>query len=300
LVSLSPKFSGVAYGLFTATIWGGYLAMARNGIVGGMAAEDIAFLRFSVAGLIMLPWLLLNKPLALGGVGLWKSLALAALIGPVFMLLAIGGYEYAPLAHGAVFKPAVLTMVSIALAIALLDERLSRARAAGVAVIFAGLVAIAGPDLFVADGQTLRGDLMFAAAGTMWATFTVLSKLWMISPVQSTAVVSVLSGLAITPWYAVTRGFEPLLAQPVEVLISQIIVQGVLAGVIAILTFTRTVQLLGASGAAVFPAMVPAVAIVIGVPLIGEWPTGWQAIGLGLVTLGLLVALEIFNRRKRP
>lgn len=51
------------------------------------------------------------------------------------------------------------------------------------------------------------------------------------------------------------------------------------------------VQLLGPGRAAVFPALVPAVAILLGVPLVGEWPTLLQATGLAVVTSGLLIAI---------
>ena len=53
----------------------------------------------------------------------------------------------------------------------------------------------------------------------------------------------------------------------------------------------------GASRAAVFPALVPASAIMLGWPIAGEVPTLLQAIGLGLVTGGLLISVGLFRRR---
>jgi drug/metabolite transporter (DMT)-like permease len=69
------------------------------------------------------------------------------------------------------------------------------------------------------------------------------------------------------------------------------LVQGVLSGVVAVILFTRAVALLGASSAAIFPALVPAATILIGIPVAGEWPTAGQWLGLAVVSGGLLIAV---------
>ncbi|MGL6291725.1 MAG: EamA family transporter, partial [Silanimonas sp.] len=93
-----------------------------------------------------------------------------------------------------------------------------------------------------------------------------------------------------------------LAALSAEALVTQVIVQGVLSGIVAVLCFTRAAELIGAGRAAVFPAMVPAAAIVLGIPLAGEWPNGWQLGGLALVSAGLLIAIGVLPAmwRKRP
>lgn len=48
----------------------------------------------------------------------------------------------------------------------------------------------------------------------------------------------------------------------------------------------------GASRAALFPALVPATAMLIGIPTTGETPTIVQLVGLALSMLGLVVALR--------
>ena len=73
--------------------------------------------------------------------------------------------------------------------------------------------------------------------------------------------------------------------------------QGLLSGVVAVLAFTRAVALLGASSASIFPAMVPAVAVLVGIPLTGELPTGPQTLGLLIVSLGLVAALGLITTR---
>jgi drug/metabolite transporter (DMT)-like permease len=290
---LSPEATGLALGVTAALIWGSYLAMARAGISSGLGAPDIAFIRSGVAGLIMLPWLLRHDPLRLAGIGWRRALVLAALAGPLFVLIGAGGYRFAPLAHGAVLQPAALTIGAMIAATILFGERLTAARIVGIATILSGLVFIAGPGLLHATASTPIGDAMFVAAGLMWAAFSILSKRWGVSPVAATAAVSVLAALIYVPVYLAVTGIEHLAAIPVKILVPQVIVQGVLSGVVAVMAYARAVQLLGPGRAAVFPALVPAVAILLGVPIVGEVPTWFQTTGLALVTSGLLIAIGI-------
>jgi drug/metabolite transporter (DMT)-like permease len=295
LADLSPATRGLALGLAAAAIWGTYLAMGRAGISAGLHAADIAFLRYAVAGLVLAPWLLAHDPVRLAGIGWRRGGLLALLVGPPFILVGVGGYAYAPLAHGAVLQPAALTIGGLLLAKVVLKDRPSPERIAGVGVILAGLVLIAGHGFWTGGPQTVLGDLMFVGGGLMWAGFTVLQKRWALAPLQATAAVSVLSGLFYAPLYLALVGMDRIIALPWPMLLGQVLVQGLLSGVVAVIAFSRAVQILGAGKAAIFPALVPAVAILVGIPVAGEWPTELQLLGLGLITTGLFVALGLLK-----
>ncbi len=294
-LSFKPESIGIMLGFGEALIWGAYLAMARAGVSAGLNGFDIAFFRFSVAGAISLPWLVMHSPQTLGGVGWKRASILALLAGPLFILIGVGGYAFAPLAHGAVIQPAVLTIGAMVAASILFGDRLTVARIVGISTIIFGLGVVAGPGLFKASLTTPIGDAMFAIAGLMWAGFTILGKRWGIGPMAATAAVSVLSAVVIVPGYLATGGIAKLIALPTSVVLGQIIVQGVLSGVVGVLAFTRAVQLLGAGRAAIFPALVPATAIILGIPIAGEMPTMLQLTGLVVVTAGLLVAMGLIR-----
>jgi hypothetical protein len=61
-------------------------------------------------------------------------------------------------------------------------------------------------------------------------------------------------------------------ALPMEALLAQSVVPGLLPGVVVVLAFTAAVRWLGASRAGAFPALVPLTATLIGIPVAGEWP----------------------------
>lgn len=71
-----------------------------------------------------------------------------------------------------------------------------------------------------------------------------------------TSVVSVLSAAVYVPSYAWVIGAVRLLAAPLPMLAAQILVQGVLSGVVAVIAFSKAAQIIGAGRAAVFPALV--------------------------------------------
>ncbi len=290
-----PETRGFALGLIASVIWGSYLALSRAGVSSGLHATDIAALRFGVAGIIMLPWLLRHTASTARDISMTRALALSAVAGPLFIVIGVGGYMFAPLAHGAVVQPAAVTLGSIGLAYFLLGDRPTSSRVIGIGIILCGLAIIAGPSLLASGASTAIGDLLFMSAGLMWALFAVFSKRWGVSPVAGTAVVSVLSAVVFVPFYVLVIGPERLLAISWQMLAAQVVVQGVLSGVVAVIAFSAAVRTLGVGRASVFPAMVPAFAIAIGAPITGELPTTLQFGGLAIVTVGLLAAIGVLT-----
>lgn len=282
---------GIAFGLVAALIWGSYMAISNHGIEAGLRPADLAFIRYTVAGLLLLPWLVRHAPLNLGGIGWRKGLTLSLFAGPLFVLVGTSGYRFAPLAHGAVIQLGALTVASFLLASALIGERAGRRRLAGLGVIVAGLAVTAGPSLFEGGSTAWIGDLLFVAAGVMWALFTVLQRRWAIDPMAATAVVSVASAAIYVPFYLANEGVTRIAATAPAMLAEQILVQGVLGGMIALFAFSRAVQDLGAGRAALFPTLAPAIAILAGIPLDGGVPTALQSAGLLILSLGMLIAV---------
>ncbi|WP_299685630.1 DMT family transporter [uncultured Tateyamaria sp.] len=296
--AFSPIHTGVLAGLVAAVIWGAYLSLSRAGVASGLDGFDVAFLRYAVAGPVMgLAWVAFKsgqRPALHPG----QAVAVALLLGPPFVLLSVGGYAYAPLAHGAVILPATLTLAGFILARVFLGQRLSLGQIIGATAILSGLVLIAGPTVLTGSALALRGDAMFVLAGLFWAGFSVLQQRWKLNAVDVTLVVSLAGLVSVVPAYLVLRGPEVLLALPASMLATQIVVQGTLSGIIAMIAFAQAVKLLGAAKAATFPALVPGFALLIGIPLTMEIPGPLQVAGLAVVALGLLVALTV--RRSEP
>src|SRR5215472_8896263 len=68
------------------------------------------------------------------------------------------------------------------------------------------------------------------------------------------------------------------------------IFQGLLVTVVSLVLYGRAVALLGASRGAAFGALVPALSALFAIPLLGEWPSLSDWLGIGLISSGVYLA----------
>src|SRR6185437_7765605 len=129
----------------------------------------------------------------------------------------------------------------------------------------------------------LLGDLMFAAAGCSFAVFGMLLRRWRIAPLPAVTVTGILSLIGL-PLLLVGVGNSADVGFAENLL--QAVVQGAFSGAGAIYLFTKAVVLLGASRAAVFPALVPPFTILIGFLALSVVPSISQLAGLAVVLVG--------------
>ena len=287
----SPVAQGLAWGLLAAAIWASYSVLARLGVKAGLSPGDLTLLRFAPGALLMAPLLWRWGWRDLAGIGWRRGLLLTLLAGPGFSLLFMTGFTLAPLAHGAVIAPACQMLAGVGLSAWLAQQRLTRETALGAAVVVLGLLAMGGDSLLHGEGRlTLLGDLMFALAGCCWGLFGALSRRWQVDPLRVTGVVVVLAFLMFAPAYLMLADFSRLAQAGPAMLALQLLAQGLGAGLVAVLAFSRAVALLGSARAAFFGALVPGAASALAIPVLGELPTPLQWLGVGAVVAGLLIA----------
>jgi len=64
-------------------------------------------------------------------------------------------------------------------------------------------------------------------------------------------------------------------------------VQGVFTAIVALLLYGRMVRLLGATAGAAFVALTPAMTAVIGIPILGEWPSAIDWFAIAMISIGV-------------
>lgn len=276
---------GVACGIGAAVFWAMGFVTARHGIAIGMSPLDIVSHRFVWAGLALLPLLVRDGIADLGGIGWGRGTALTVFGGVGLSVLSYSGFLLVPLGHGGVIQPSCAALGGLALATLVLHEKLPLRRAAGALVIVGGLCAIGAEALTTIGAHGLLGDLMFAGAGSSFAIFGMLLRLWRITPMRAVGVTSVMS-LVVLPIQAYANGFAGMIAAGFWENLLQAFAQGVFAGAGATYLFTRSVVLLSAGRAAVFPSLVPGFTLLIGYVALGEVPSLAQLAGFAIVLVG--------------
>ena len=83
------------------------------------------------------------------------------------------------------------------------------------------------------------------------------------------------------------RDCRSVLDAPILDVALQAIVQGILTAVVALLLYGRMVGLLGATAGAAFVALTPATTAMLGIPVLGEWPSGIDWVAIALISVGV-------------
>jgi drug/metabolite transporter (DMT)-like permease len=286
-----PVVLGVVCGVGAALFWAAGFVAARHGIAVGFSPADIVLHRFVWAGLLCLPLVVRIGLGDLAGVGWTRGVVLTLLGGPPLALFSYAGFLFVPLAHGGVIQPSCAALGGLVLASLVLKEKLAVQRAVGGAIIVAGLAVIGAEALTTIGTHGLIGDLSFATAGLMFAVFGTLLRLWHVAPTRAVVVTSVVSLVGL-PLHWLLFGFERMIGLGLAENLIQMAVQGVFAGAGAIYLFTRSVVLLGAGRAAVFPSLVPGFTLLIGFLVLGEVPSLAQLVGFAIVLIGFRLVVK--------
>jgi drug/metabolite transporter (DMT)-like permease len=286
---LNSIAAGIVCGAGAALFWAAGFTAAKHGIDIGLSPADLSFHRFFWSGVVLLPLLIRERFSDLNGLGCGRAIILTILGGPGLALISYSGFLLVPLGHGGVIQPSCAAVGGLALAALVLKEKLPLSRMVGAGVIVCGLFVIGGEALTTIGTHGVAGDLMFMVAGFFFAIFGILLRLWRLAPTRAMVVVSIVS-LGFIPIYWLLHGFETMLALGWRENLLQAVMQGIFAGPGAIYLFTRSVVILGAARAAVFPSLVPGFTLLIGFLALGIVPSMFQLIGFAIVLAGFRLA----------
>jgi drug/metabolite transporter (DMT)-like permease len=295
---------GAAFGLAAMSIWAAWSPITRLAVTTSLDTMDIAALRFGVAGILLAP-VVMWRGLARDRLG-WPGLAvMIAGIGAPYVLVAAGGLRFAPASDQGALNPGCMPLFVALIAAVVLGETISITRRLGLALIFAGALVI----MFwhVIDRNTAWsasrtfGDALFLCAAFLTACFTVAMRRANLDPLHAAALVATGSLVIYLPIYLAVAGTR-LAAIPVADLAVQAIFQGVFVTIVSIVLYGRAVVILGASSGAAFGALVPALSALFAIPLLGEWPSETDWLGIVLISAGVYLASggPLPGRRQPP
>src|SRR5499427_5675925 len=281
----SDYFRGALCGLSAVCIWAAFIVVSRLGVTTGLTPWDVAAIRFSVAGSLLLPYLL-RQGLAFDRLG-WTGIAAIIMgCGAPMVLLVNVGLLFAPAAHGGALFPGVMPLMVAILAAAILKEPFTPPKTVGLALIVIGAIGIVWITGGAIGTRQNIGHALFLAAGLVWACYTVAMRRARLDGLHAAAIAGVGSVVLYLPGYASFAGAHVLKAPPFDIAL-QAIVQGVLTAVVALLLYGRMVRLLGATAGAAFVALTPAMTAVIGIPILGEWPSAIDWLAIAMISSGV-------------
>ncbi|MGJ7038961.1 drug/metabolite transporter (DMT)-like permease [Shinella sp. BE166] len=258
---------------------------ARFSLREHLTAADIVSLRFLGAAFVFLPVLWTTGTAKLRALGWRKTVPLAILTGLPYPLIINQGLAYAPASHAAALSPASILFFSFVFSRIVFKDKVSGARMVGIVAVIVGLLLFVFHAGAVA-GDTLRGDLLFAGSGIMFAVYAVLVRLWSLEAVTTTIAVVLFSCLPLPLLHALAP--SGLASASMAEIATQLVIQGFLAGAVAVVLYTYVVRQLGPQQASLFMPCIPVATAVAGMAVLGETLTLFQIIAIASITFGMV------------
>ena len=288
----SRRFRGTFAILLVMVVYAGNFVACRYSLQHGLSPFDLVALRYLVAGLILLPYFCRLGLRDLDGIGWPRGIILCLLAGSPYIFVFFSGLSLAPAAHGAVLNPGVVPSVVFAGLAWLGLESVSLTKIGSMVLIVLGLMLVTGYS-FYAQREVLIGDGLLFATGISWGIFTLLMKLWALRPLQSAAIVSVISMIYLPFYFALSfRGFPSV---SMTHIVLQAVFQGVIAAIGTVCLITYAVHTLGAQRTALFSPLVPVMTTLLALWALAETVTISQCAGVLMVTVGMAVAAAASN-----
>jgi drug/metabolite transporter (DMT)-like permease len=272
------------------------LCWAGNWVVGRAIHEQVPpftlnFWRWTGSLLLILPvaWTSLRGQWRLM-LRHWKwVLPMAAIASAIFQSMVYLGLQSTTALNGALIIALVPVLV-VAIAAAILGDRIGARQGLGILVSLAGaVVVIVRGDLAVLRALAFNpGDLWILAAVPIWALYTVLLKRWPAGlDRMSFLAVMALVGVAVqSPFFAweLAAG-RHMVVTPASV--AAIAYTAVFASFLAFVFYNAALQRTSATVAGPFHHLHPAFTALLGIAFLGE-RIGWHhAAGVACIVLGL-------------
>lgn len=287
-----------------ALIWGSSFLLIELAL-DGMSPIQIVLGRLS-AGALVLAGIVAVRGLSLPrSPAVWGHLAVMGLVANILPFFLFGwGQERITSGLAGVLNGST-PLFTLAFAIAALpEERLRPARAIGLLLGFVGVVLVVGPWDQNPLTSSVPGQLACLGAATCYGAAFVYTRRFLARlghpPVVMAA--SQLGIAALMLWLAAPF----VAAQPIAfegVVVGAVLTLGAVGTGLAYLLYYRLITEAGATTASMVTYLIPVVAVVLGVVVLGE-PVGWNLFaGAAVVILGVAVAegrLPLLRARAIP
>ncbi len=279
-----------AYPLLAIFIWAGNTVINKLAVSAIFPAE-IGFYRWLLAGILFTPFML--KPV----IAHWPQIR--PNLGKIFILGVLGMAVYQSLAYFAATLTtatnmgiilSLMPLMSLAMAIASLGQRLTAGALAGAVLSFAGvLVVVSSGSLgaLLEHGVNL-GDAMMLIATLAYAIYSTLLKKWQLRlpPLVLLYLQVLVAVVVLFPLFVASPKLGPTLQN-----IPLVLYACLLASMLAPLAWMQAVVRLGPSRTTLFFNLLPLITALIAAVVLNEQLAMYHLVG-GVLTLGGVVLSE--------
>jgi len=280
---LQSKSSAYIAAVLIVCIWSGWITLSRLGVQTALTPYDITLLRFGTAALLTLPFSIQYN----WGSVKWNRILLVALgCGFPYTMFSFIGLKTIKAANTGVLVNGMLPVIGLLFTVFWFKEKVSVLKYAAIGILLiANLIMM---DLTNGFSPTyILGIASLLSAAVVFSTYMAATKKWGYSMKDVIAFVPIVNAVLFLPvWICFP---SQILATPFEDVLIQMLYQGVLVSVVALMLITFAVSKLGSGTMSVFLSYVPAVTAVLAFIFLKESLSIQELIGICLCSVGLML-----------
>ena len=287
-----------AYPLLAIFLWAGTTVINKLA-VGAIFPAEIGFYRWLLAGLLFTPFML--KPVIKHWPevrpNLWRIAILGVLGMAVYQSLAYFAASLTSATNMGIIL-SLMPLMSLAMAIAALGQRLTAGALVGAVLSFAGVLVVVSSGSLAAllqHGVNL-GDAMMLVATLAYAIYSTLLKKWQLRlpPLVRLYLQVLVAVVVLLPLFLASPKVGPTLQN-----IPLVLYACLLASMLAPLAWMQAVVRLGPSRTTLFFNLLPLITALIAAVVLHEQLAWFHLVG-GLLTLGGVILSERWTTVQGP
>lgn len=280
--------------LFCCHILTGTASVSTRYLVSVLDPVDIAFLRYFLGGLALLPLFFLFRTRSLNKVLLVKIAGLGVLFFALFPFLFSWGFVYTTAARGALVL-ATMPIWTMLISKAIGHERVTVLSLMATGLTLLGLTIALSDKLLVFSGNTVlfKGELIMLLTAFVGAIYAIISRHILRQVPSSTMTpVAMLTGCLCLLPFTIANGIDVHVMALSPLQLWLMVYLGIVAGGIAFFLFNWALNKSTATFTTLFVALNPITAIFLGNIFLGEVIEYNFIVGVLVVFAGLSLAVK--------
>ena len=288
--SASPR--DLALLVLLSSIWGGSYMLIKVAVV-TVPPVTIAAGRILLAAVVLVAVVHARGERLPSGARAWRPFVVLAVFGNALPFTLIGWGELRVDSGLAAILTGAMPLGTVLLAHAFTsDERFTVNKLAGLALGFAGIGALVGPDALAGLGGDVLAQLAIVGAAMCYAMSTVYARrLRLLTPTVTAAAAMATAAALIVPFSLVLDA--PWRLAPTATAIAAVVALGLVSTAAASLIFFRLVRTAGATFTSLVNYLIPPIGVIWGTLILDERLSAEAVAALALILAGIAV----INRR---
>jgi len=280
---ISATIKAYLAAIIVVCIWSGWITLSRMGVQTSLCPTDITMLRFGTAAIITLPFSLRYDWSKVK----WNQILLVALgCGFPYTMLSFIGLKTIKAANAGVLVNGMLPVVGLFFVLFWFKEKVSFLKIVAIACLLVANVMMMNWSSEITTTYVL-GIVVLISAALVFSTYLAATRKWGYGMKDVIAFVPVVNAVLFLPvWLYLPSHISEA---PINDVLIQVVYQGLVVSVFALLLVTYAVGKLGSATMSIFLSYVPAVTALLAYLLLNESLSLLEKLGIALCSIGLII-----------